>query len=585
MIRNQLQIILLVSSIVGAKCGAYISGERLQNPDNSITIGRGYSRSTGAIMGSCLNANIEKDNVPMDYDFQSIEVPYTMEDASTVLSKHFMNALGYNWVKKNIESKMVEVEAQKKVVPAKLMTYFQHVVTSMRAERYFSGIDEIETDLTDETAALLQKSEYTTFFQICGPMYIRSFRRAAEVTTVFTYETITEDPGDYGSLLINDITGVYSDSPDDTFYLSDGSQAKKTLTASMRAWGLVLGDEEAPMLKIRNMRSFNDVMDYAFRSMRTSNVGIPVGIEVVPWVSNPKFRWAAKLTTDFEGTICSPPGSSNCASVQFSKHILAHNMMTNAEYIARLEKIVNDKILQYYMMEQCSNIAWSFPPEEEKSLLVNHHSLIDGNIEEYDPNMRYTDPGQEELKMWEISSSDYKQISVHKFRNLLSAERLRLVREEVINYFMKYVDPCYTALTHNIGQYKSGMFMTKSYDEIAECSDHVCGMPSAVWDGAKCVRKETTMPIFYDENGLNKDSAYGNEMNVCDPESNASICVKQDIDVIAKTYCMPMISGVKPLMTSGDSSQADEQPVITIRNPNDTPTDERIKRIKKRGSN
>ncbi len=63
------------------------------------------------------------------------------------------------------------------------------VVASMRIERYYSSIEENKATLHKDVTKLLDDRDYVGFFKSCGPTYVRSIRRAQEVTAMFTFKT------------------------------------------------------------------------------------------------------------------------------------------------------------------------------------------------------------------------------------------------------------------------------------------------------------------------------------------------------------------------------------------------------------
>jgi len=62
------------------------------------------------------------------------------------------------------------------------------ITSTMRIERYYSSIREELSSLTDDALTLLDRQDYIGFFKGCGPNYIRSIRRAQEITAIFEFE-------------------------------------------------------------------------------------------------------------------------------------------------------------------------------------------------------------------------------------------------------------------------------------------------------------------------------------------------------------------------------------------------------------
>jgi hypothetical protein len=64
-----------------------------------------------------------------------------------------------------------------------------NMVLTMRVERFFSTILEDRASLSEEAARMVEDEQYSSFFTTCGANYIRSLRRAQEMTAIFTFES------------------------------------------------------------------------------------------------------------------------------------------------------------------------------------------------------------------------------------------------------------------------------------------------------------------------------------------------------------------------------------------------------------
>merc|ERR1719157_428649 len=67
------------------------------------------------------------------------------------------------------------------------------ITSTMRIERYYSSIREELSSLTDDALTLLDRQDYIGFFKGCGPNYIRSIRRAQEITAIFEFEETSSE--------------------------------------------------------------------------------------------------------------------------------------------------------------------------------------------------------------------------------------------------------------------------------------------------------------------------------------------------------------------------------------------------------
>ena len=69
---------------------------------------------------------------------------------------------------------------------------YHHVVATMRVERYYSSIMENNAYLSNDAEQLLSEKDYIGFFSACGSNYVRSIRRAMEVTAIFSFKASSE---------------------------------------------------------------------------------------------------------------------------------------------------------------------------------------------------------------------------------------------------------------------------------------------------------------------------------------------------------------------------------------------------------
>ena len=56
------------------------------------------------------------------------------------------------------------------------------VVATMRINRYYTSIREELSPLTADAKTILDNKDYVGFFKSCGANYVRSIRRAQEIT-------------------------------------------------------------------------------------------------------------------------------------------------------------------------------------------------------------------------------------------------------------------------------------------------------------------------------------------------------------------------------------------------------------------
>jgi len=246
--------------------GRVISDWRIQSKEVTPVLGRGYSVATGNLQSSCLN--VEEQTTPSyDYDYYFTEIAnHEKVSINKSFSGKISSSFGYLWAKSHVDSTL---ETNKNSERKK-----HFLIATMRTQRYYSSVDEVHSTLSADARVLLEGGQYMSFFQACGPNYIRSVRRAAEITAIFEYET-NEDTAnsDFESSLKLNIRGLVGDpdpSNDRTTTSRNiiNSALKSSLSISIRAFGLGLNNDGKSSLQARSMDDFKNVMDFAFQSMQ-----------------------------------------------------------------------------------------------------------------------------------------------------------------------------------------------------------------------------------------------------------------------------------------------------------------------------
>jgi len=267
-----------------------ISDQRIRYLDIAPALGRGYSVSTNQFHSICLS--VEETTEPSyNYDYQYSDISSALEDSSSVELSAAVKA-SFGWVKVR-----AEMEAQR---DSSVRSSSHTVVTTMRIERYYSSVKEDASSLSDDAKTLLDEKDYVGFFKACGPSYVRSIRRAQEVTAIFTFTS--NDSSVVANMKGNIEAIVYGQK-----FSASASSSKRveksmsTLKIKIVGFGLGLDKDGSETLVATSLEEYNAVMSFAYNSMTRGNqgsaqTGMVYGIEVVPWVNNPSFQVAIKLS-------------------------------------------------------------------------------------------------------------------------------------------------------------------------------------------------------------------------------------------------------------------------------------------------
>jgi len=277
-----------------------LSDERVRGLDVTPVLGRGYSLMTDTFLATCLNIT---QNTEPSYNYDQEFFDFTQySDYDAVLTGPISNIYAYNYIKEQVQ----KVDSTTQTVSGDSTTprtFF--FVTTMRVERFYSSIEEENSPLTTASVQVLRTQDYAGFFQACGPNYVRSIRRAQEVTAFFKFDSFrVRLAQEFALLLRGSATGKNVKSV-------AGLQKSKfsTLLDSMEikimAFGMSLNQAGSGSLVPDSIESYNEVMKFAYQAMTQSdsktssgNAGMVYGIEFVPWVDNVAFQMAAGIQSE-----------------------------------------------------------------------------------------------------------------------------------------------------------------------------------------------------------------------------------------------------------------------------------------------
>ena len=191
----------------------------------------------------------------------------------------------------------------------------------MKIERYYSSVREEVSPLANDAFTLLERQDYVGFFKACGPNYVRSLRRAQEVTALFEFESNSKTSAKSFSAGLQ-ITTPFGGGGGEFSAASKYKKVTSSLTISIVGFGLGLNQEGSETMVATNLQEYQGVMRFCFKSMTVNedahNIGMVYGMEVVPWVNNLAFQVAAKVAD--ENVIIPMPRSLMARAFKKSNH-------------------------------------------------------------------------------------------------------------------------------------------------------------------------------------------------------------------------------------------------------------------------
>ena len=187
-------------------------------------------------------------------------------------------------------------------VDTKSTSQMRMITASMKIQRYYSSVREELSPLSEDALTLLDSQDYIGFFKSCGPNYVRSIRRAQELTAIFKFSaSSTSVATEFAASIKGEGAGRSISTK--VSGNSKFSSAKSSLKIIILGFGLGLNNEGSSTLVSTSLEEYNEVMKFGFISFTQSedshNIGMVYGIEIVPWVDNTTFQVASKLRKVF----------------------------------------------------------------------------------------------------------------------------------------------------------------------------------------------------------------------------------------------------------------------------------------------
>jgi hypothetical protein len=273
-----------------------LDGDTVRSMDIAPVLGRGYSVQTGTLQSNCVDVN--ETHVPSynyAYNFYDFTETTTYDESSVSTDPSTAMGLASTMTGSFAYHTVVEKLKHKRSSTGKVSLRTHLVVGTMRVERFYSTIEEHKSALIPEAEILLTKGDYVGFFKACGPNYIRTIRRAQEVTAIFTFQSTSTG---LARQFAAELKVKGSDGSPSAVTLSSKSKYStilSTLEIDIHAYGLGLDQQGTGTLVANSLEDYGDTMNFAFDAMTKNEdytIGMVYTIVIKPWVENPLFTAA-----------------------------------------------------------------------------------------------------------------------------------------------------------------------------------------------------------------------------------------------------------------------------------------------------
>mmetsp|Transcript_17091 Transcript_17091/g.38455 ORF Transcript_17091/g.38455 Transcript_17091/m.38455 type:complete len:564 (-) Transcript_17091:89-1780(-) len=490
--------------------------EKSRAKDEVPVLGRGYSSGTGIYYSKCLRTVIPEDDdgdadeiladatrsASFDYDYSLVKIQIGTSESSTGADTKSLVKAFSDTASLGAALQAVEDSKDKNKNSSEGEMKLQLMFALMSIDKYSVSLREDFVDLDVNVIALLKRNDFTGAIQVCGPQFIRSIRRTAEVLGIFTYLSVDgpEDEVDlFQETLEEDLEGVSKEDDKE----EEGAKSFATFSSliiKITGYGLDLSVGKGSLIA-ESLGDYSDVMESAFSMMLNPHTGLIKSIELVPWSSNIHWQAASGLDT----TLVYSSGSSEKRLPSSIKQL---NYMANSEHIVEMDAIAKYKFNMLSSLSQCVQQLWKMSEPMLCNSYVSHRQTP-FNSEHYN-GMRswlYDQRGmdlriQNEQHFWRMDDEEQYVIQAYRLKYLLDGyaestdqqttliEKLTTVYSYWIN---EYLGRCMKALTADIKGVRSGTIFFTHWASLPECYKPSCLFESAYWsaDDNRCTLRRT----------------------------------------------------------------------------------------------
>lgn len=421
--------------------GQVVKDYRIQSKDSSPAIGRGYSVTTGNILNSCLEFDSATALTNPSFDYQYSWDQYDTTNAiPTISDVTGASSKSAKWLQSCIESETKTLNN-----PAASL---QFIVSLMAVDKYYITSDETQTRLTPDAEYLLDVGYHITFFQACGPNYIKSIRKQTEMASMFYYV-------DHNDSSTNTYKIVRRRGSASLNYEAERSTESMSLNMKIKisAFGIKLLGENA--LMPRNFVEYKNTLDSAFQMMMDPNVGSVASIEVVSWMTNPSYQNLIRVDNSI----------SVGAGDTISPFLRRLNLSTNAEHVARLDELIRIKTIRLHQLVSCLSALASFSTADNRRLVRNKHSVCTP----YEPTCDDLTHNVFTLRSALVGEVDGTYLVQRKANSLNT-------------FVTRYVKPCLEDLSRDRFGVRGGSMQMFHWTELHGCEEASCLFAGTEWD-------------------------------------------------------------------------------------------------------
>lgn len=270
LLRWPLVVGLVAAAVPAAAQPLVIADSRVDDVRGAVAVGRGYSAETNTVYGACVQNARDADDTSYDTDFQ-------LRSLATAADIESLDRDGREFVR-----------AQLKQLTRGGGRPLQALVATLSVRARVRALDESTESLMPEMAGLLERGRLSAFVSTCGSYFVRSLRRRSALYVLFTYEAAAADAS-FEDDVRTALSGFDLDEADSSAEVADGAKVSAAAMARdlrIVAWAIGLAAQPGGGIAF-DLASYRRMVDHAFQAAQHDRVGVPIEMEVIPWLSHP----------------------------------------------------------------------------------------------------------------------------------------------------------------------------------------------------------------------------------------------------------------------------------------------------------
>eukprot|EP00587_Corethron_hystrix_P006491 CAMPEP_0113307260 /NCGR_PEP_ID=MMETSP0010_2-20120614/6177_1 /TAXON_ID=216773 ORGANISM="Corethron hystrix, Strain 308" /NCGR_SAMPLE_ID=MMETSP0010_2 /ASSEMBLY_ACC=CAM_ASM_000155 /LENGTH=338 /DNA_ID=CAMNT_0000162081 /DNA_START=342 /DNA_END=1355 /DNA_ORIENTATION=- /assembly_acc=CAM_ASM_000155 len=265
----------------------------------------------------------------------------------------------------------------------------------LAVNKYYETIDEAEgVEYVEDIAAVLQRLDFVSMVQMCGPHFVRSLTRTSEILTIMTYVSSQNEVAGSGQNVLHSAVMNF-DIGMELLNDAEAFASESQLMVTVSGVGIDLSDGDNSPLLASNLEDYVDLMDSVYGMVGTPGVGTVASLEIVSWAHFQHFQQAVGLK-DIMSYI------SGGRDKRYPDALKQLNFIDNAEHIASVERTARFKLFLQNTLSACLHELWGLSGLQRcRSYVLNKFNSTDAT--KHDDMSSFSESWNQNKTAWHLN--------------------------------------------------------------------------------------------------------------------------------------------------------------------------------------